>query len=425
MSSCFKVSVPHIGHLYVLVAKYITPGTITQTVNNTVTKTISLGVHLPFTHFLHLGQYLIFLLYSFKYNNSMKTGFTIASLVSLVAVPVVGETAVVVKSILEYQEMVKIYELLKTPYKYGAVVKEDYWTDSPSVFFHDNKWYMTYIGYNAEKEGYESYIANSTDLVTWENRTRIFDIDPSSGAWDCNQVAGYMSFINNDLFGDYSLQKVGNHYYIAYLGGALPGYETDPLSIGEAYIDDDIMNPSSYHKFDYPVLTPHDEDVRLGEDQTLYKSNMFIDEAKTLGHKYVNFYNAKAKDGTEGVFIAVSDNGTTWKRYWPTYVFKDLSAHNTGDPVILKHENTYIMLYYILKDGKTYDNFAISKDLIHWRAWTGKPLIESTEEWENQYAHKPSMVYDQTTDTLYHFYCAVNTNGERFIAVAANKPFGK
>lgn len=318
----------------------------------------------------------------------------------------------------------EIYDLLETPYKHdGAVLQEnEYLTDSPTVFYHNGKWYMSYIRiYNQTgNDGYETYIAESSDLIHWNNRTKIFAREPESGKWDSRQIAGYMGYVKNDLFGDYTLQSVNGHHYISYLGGNLDGYETDPLSMGEAWFDD-VMDPSTYHKYPDPVLSPNDTDARAGEDKTIYKSNMFIDDAMTLGHRYVNFYNGKGQDDTEGIFIAVSDNGYEWQRYWPTYVFKDTSAHNTGDPVIVKYKDTYIMLYYILTfDGKTYDNFAISKDLIHWTPWTGTPLIESSEEWDNQYAHKPSIVCKD--GILYHFYCAVNTKGQRFISVATSKP---
>ena len=44
------------------------------------------------------------------------------------------------------EKMQEIYEVIKTPYKYGAVIKDDeYLTDSPSVFRYNGKWYMYFI----------------------------------------------------------------------------------------------------------------------------------------------------------------------------------------------------------------------------------------------------------------------------------------
>ena len=44
------------------------------------------------------------------------------------------------------EKMQEIYEKIKTPYKYGAVIKDDdYLTDSPTVFKYNGKWYMYFI----------------------------------------------------------------------------------------------------------------------------------------------------------------------------------------------------------------------------------------------------------------------------------------
>ena len=41
------------------------------------------------------------------------------------------------------QKMQEIYDIVKTPYKYGAVIKiDDCLTDCPAVFKYKDKWYM-------------------------------------------------------------------------------------------------------------------------------------------------------------------------------------------------------------------------------------------------------------------------------------------
>ena len=52
-------------------------------------------------------------------------------------------------------------------------------------------------------------------------------------------------------------------------------------------------------------------------------------------------------------------------------------------------------------------------------AWLGEPLIKSEYAWENLYAHKPWVVVQD--GVVYHFYCAVNNQGERFIALATSQ----
>ena len=50
-------------------------------------------------------------------------------------------------------EMQRIYEEVRTPYKYGMVVapSDNYHKiDCPTVFREGNRWYMTYVVYNGK-----------------------------------------------------------------------------------------------------------------------------------------------------------------------------------------------------------------------------------------------------------------------------------
>ena len=51
--------------------------------------------------------------------------------------------------------------------------------------------------------------------------------------------------------------------------------------------------------------------------------------------------------------------------------------------------------------------------------WNGEPLIKSEFDWENKFAHKSSVV--KHNGVIYHYYCAVNDKGERFIALATSE----
>ena len=55
--------------------------------------------------------------------------------------------------------------------------------------------------------------------------------------------------------------------------------------------------------------------------------------------------------------------------------------------------------------------------------WEGDDLIAPSEPYDNLYAHKPCMI--KHNDVVYHFYCAVNQEGERSIALATSKDLGK
>ena len=95
---------------------------------------------------------------------------------------------------------------------------------------------------------------------------------------------------------------------MSYIGGALQGYETDPLSIGIAWTKAPDRAEEWTRIEENPVLGPTDADVRDFEKATLYKSQIIFDKSETLGHPFVMFYNGKekTKHHTERIGMAVS-----------------------------------------------------------------------------------------------------------------------
>ena len=321
------------------------------------------------------------------------------------------------------EKMQDIYEKIKTPYKRGAVIKYDeYLTDSPSVFRYNGKWYMYYIMIhkNVENSGYETHLVSSDNLIDWKYEGKLFE-RIEADHWDSRQIAGYAAFVDNNFGKTNEIKPVNDKYYMAYLGGNLNGYETDPLSMGLAYADSPI---GKFTRFENPILSPNDADSREFETLTLYKSDMFIDEAMTLGHKYVNAYNAKPLDNKERIYLAVSDDGEHWQRYLDKPIIDETKTIPnlliSGDPQIVKIDGLYVMFFFrSIENGGAYNTFAVSENLTDWTIWDGEPLIKPEFEWENVFAHKSCVVKD--SGIVYHYYCAVNDKGERFIALATSE----
>lgn len=321
------------------------------------------------------------------------------------------------------EKMQEIYEIIKTPHKIGAVIKDDeYLTDSPSVFRYNGKWYMYFIKIHKkiEDSGYETHLASSENLIDWKYEGKLFE-RLENEHWDSRQIAGYAAFVDNNFGGTNEVKAVNDKYYMAYLGGNLNGYETDPLSMGLAFADTPI---SKFTRFEEPIMSPFDNDAREFETLTLYKSNMFIDEAMTLGHKYVNAYNAKPIDNKERIYLAVSDDGENWKRYLDTPIIDETKTIDnlliSGDPQIVKIDNYYVMFFFrSIENGGAYNTFAVSENLVDWTIWDGEPLIKPEFDWENVFAHKSCVL--KHDDVVYHYYCAVNSKGERFIALATSE----
>lgn len=316
----------------------------------------------------------------------------------------------------------KIYDQLRTPYKYGAVLKlEGRKTDSPIVFKRNGKYYMSFVSIDDEcKTGYATHIAESEDLLHWKV---LGEILKDHTEWDSAQSGGYAQLQDNCFGGSNELLTIDGRYLFAYIGGNLQGYETDPLSMGLAATDN-FLNFDGYKKYPSPILSGSDPDAREGETLTIYKADIFYDSKKILGSPYVNAYNAKDSTHRESIFLAVSNDGINWKRYGdkgiiPVTECAD-SVRINGDPQIIMVDGYYVMLYFVYdRDVGAYNTFAVSSDLIHWTKWDGEPLVKSEYDWENVYAHKQWVIKEN--GVVYHYYCAVNQT-ERFIALATSKP---
>ena len=89
--------------------------------------------------------------------------------------------------------MQRIYQEVRTPYKYGMVVAPDdnyHKMDCPTVFRVGNKWLMTYVVYNGKDgldgRGYETWIAESDDLLHWTTKGRILSY--KDDGWDISAL---------------------------------------------------------------------------------------------------------------------------------------------------------------------------------------------------------------------------------------------
>ncbi len=331
-------------------------------------------------------------------------------------------------------KMLEIYEEVKTPYKYGLVmVPEDleHKMDCPTVFREGDNWYMTYLIYSGR--GYETWLARSKDLLNWENMGRQLSFG-DAGKWDDNQKAGYNALTNTEWGGDYKLKSYKDKYWMSYFGGKEKGYETEPLAIGMAYTTKKPWIAHEWVRLENPVLSSADADVSWWENRNkLFKSTVIEDKEGLTGHRFVMYYNAvgdsllnnKKTRWYERIGMAVSDDMEHWKR-----LGKNPVVHHpvgiTGDGVIQKIKNTWVMFYFgaFWRDRKgAFNRFAASKDLVNWTDWTGDNLIQSSEAYDELYAHKSFVL--KYNGVVYHFYCAVNKKDQRGIAVATSKDLGK
>lgn len=338
------------------------------------------------------------------------------------------------------ERMAEVYRESRTPYKYGLVVAPEdnnHKIDCPTVFRVADKWYMTYVVYNGRSgqdgRGYETWIAESDNLLEWNTLGRILSYTDTG--WDRNQRGGFPSLIDWTWGGSYNIQSYKGRYYMTYIGGEGTGYEAvnAPLYVGLAWTKGNPGTAHEWDSLDRPILSINDKDTQWWESLTQYKSTVYSDEAKTLGARFVMYYNAggvNPETGIKGerIGIALSNDMKKWRRYEGNPVFThEAQGTITGDAQIVKMDDLYVMYYFSAfnpsRPYKAFNTFACSYDLLTWDDWEGDDLIYPTKQYDELFAHKSYLV--KHDGVVYHFYCAVNNADQRGIAVATSKPMGR
>lgn len=331
-------------------------------------------------------------------------------------------------------QMVKVYEEVKTPYKYGMVVvpkDNGKKIDCPTVFRKGKDWYMSYILFDGK--GYETYLAKSRNLLEWTSLGKILSFSNDSNRWDAHQRAGYMALQDSKWEGSYALEKYDGKYWMSYIGGRDKGYEAGELSVGVAYTVAAPHQVKEWNVLDAPVLKSNDPDARWWENKKEYKSSIIWDKHQTLGAPFVMYYNANGDSSNgnkkirwfERIGMALSHDMIHWKRYLDTPIMQH-SVGITGDAVLQKMGDLWVMFYYgAFWEGRkdAFNRFACSYDLVNWTDWNGADLINSSEPYDNKYAHKSFVL--KYKGVVYHFYCATNQADQRGIAVATSQDLGK
>jgi predicted GH43/DUF377 family glycosyl hydrolase len=318
-------------------------------------------------------------------------------------------------------DLLSVYEEARTPHKVGVVLRGEGGAavDCPCVYRFGGAWFMMYVCMN--RVGYETHLARSDDLLNWQPLGKVLSFrEHEEHAWDRWQADGGMALIDPTWGGSMAPGTHDGKYWLSYIGGALQGYEPDPLSIGMAW-STTPDRPVEWNRLaQNPVLSPFQPDVREFEKKTLYKSQVIDDPARTLGRRFVMFYNGK-QDGPRGwerIGMAVSDDLRTWHRHGAGPVIDNVTGIS-GDPQIVRIGDLWVMFYFgHVWKPKAFDTFAVSRDLVTWTQWDGPHLVEPSEPFDSTFAHKPWLL--KHDGVVYHFYCAV-AGKERTIAVATSK----
>ncbi len=326
------------------------------------------------------------------------------------------------QTVVTEKKMQSVYEKINTPYKQGVVFQHPDSTkmmDSPSIFRWKKKWWMTYIVFDGR--GYETWLAESDNLVEWKTKGRIMSF--SDTGWDANQKAGYMALLDYKWGGSYKPMSYQGKYWMSYLGGSVRGYEAGRLGVGIATTTDPV-SVTEWDRLPRPVLAAQDKDARWFENRTIFKSYVVEDKKRRTGKPFVMYYNAAGDTARyESIGMAVSDDMQHWSRFGENPIISRYQKRSIcGDAQVVKMGKLYVMFYFgAFWNGskEATERFACSYDLMNWTDWRGEDLIKPSESYDKQYAHKPFVI--KWKGNVYHFYNAVGEKG-RVIALATSKP---
>ena len=313
-------------------------------------------------------------------------------------------------------------ENYKTPFKYETPIltaSDDGFdcvaVDCPMPFYHNGRYYMTYVGFDGR--GYQTGLAVSDDLLHWEKLGLILG-RKSNDDWDRVGQAASWILQDVDLYGERRLTKKDGKYYMIYHSYPDEGYEAGPASMGLAYTDDESLMNWQLEK--EPVFK-FDKSIPW-EAGGLYKCFFFEKDGT-----YYMYYNAKTDSGfpwTEQSGLATSKDLYHWERYDKNPVLPvsegKWDSLFASDPFVLydSKEDKWVMFYFGFDGKHAMEGIAESRDLINWTKHP-EPIIKNDGKLDSLHAHKPGIIYKD--GCLYHFYCAVDENENRCIALATSK----
>lgn len=361
-------------------------------------------------------------------------------------------------STISKSDMRAIFDEVKTPYKYGVVMRAPRsgdMVDCPTVFREKNadgtfgKWKMTYVLFDGR--GYETWLAESDDLLHWTPMERVlkFPADPKKGKpepWDYHQRGGFPALQDMTWGGDYTIGTYKGKHWMTYIGSKKRGYEGVPISIGLASTKGDITQPHEWKCMPEPILNYGDKDTLWWESYSPYKSCIYYTPEPLAGNpyplntKFFMYYNSSYQGNEhnkgERIGIATSNDMLHWKRYEGNPVFQhDFMSCITGDAHIQRvpftnekgqKDSLWVMFYFCAynpewKQYPAYNSFACSRDLLHWTDWTDEPLVVPSEYYDINYSHKSCVI--KHNGVVYHYYCAVDKDYRRTIALSTSKDF--
>jgi predicted GH43/DUF377 family glycosyl hydrolase len=293
-------------------------------------------------------------------------------------------------------------------------------TDVPCVYQlpgQPGNWYMSFIAFNGK--GYNSFVAESEDLVNWRNPRLAMGFGPEGTFDHGGCVIGAFLYESYGIKAPRVLKNRHARYWTLY--GCYPrqgGYELRPGYEGVACSDDGLTWRRAK---DEPILSVHDADRGEWEKSCVYQPWLVEHDGR-----FYNFYNA-ANGRIEQMGGATSDNLRDWHRYDSNPILRvrkgAFDEVFCSDGKVFRDGDHWVMFYFGVGRGGAHIMVAFSRDLVNWTAHPD-PLYQAGGHpggLDKQYAHKISLVHNPANDTFYMHYCATGSKG-RGIGLLTSKP---
>ncbi len=282
-------------------------------------------------------------------------------------------------------------------------------TDCPCVYQvpGDDAWHMSFIAFDGK--GYNSFVADSGDLVHWRNMRLAMGFGPEGEFDHGGCVIGAYLYESYDIKAPRRLKKRDGKFWSLY--GCYPrqgGYELRPGYEGVACSDDGFTWRRAKNT---PILSVHDPGCGAWENSCIYQP-WLVEHAG----RFYDFYNA-ASGGTEQTGLALSADLLSWTRHPRNPVIRNrpggFDEQFASDPKVFWDADHWVMFYFGVGRGGAHIMAAFSRDLLRWTAHP-EPLYRAggnPSGLDKQYAHKISLVWDPRTETFYMQYCACGDRG--------------
>ena len=313
--------------------------------------------------------------------------------------------------------------------------------DHPKVFVHEDRFYMTYLGYDGIS--YQTALAVSDDLLYWKKIGMVFTRNQSKNDWDKlgRVVSSYVT--EQDFRKNPELLKRDGKYTLFYHAYPGKGYEAGPPANGIAWADSpDSLNWTCH---DRPVFTCNPE-AGQWDSGGVYT----IQAVPLVDGTWRLYYSAKDRDSWPwheqvGIADPIDDTFLHWKRRTTGPVgrvgelpWNTLFAAN--DLPMRDSKTGKWMRYFMGFDGKHAKvGVGVSNDGIVWRHSPVPVLSEGKKgEIDEKHAHKVAHLWYK--GDLYLIYCAVRPlhddaerakfkvgtwNEYRCLTIARSRPFSE